>query len=119
MKNNGCFKKGHVAWNKGMKGFNPSPETTFKEGELVGAEHPSWTGGEQVMKSDCTYLWDGCNKRVRRPRKIYEQHYGKIPDGYVVIHKDGDRYNDTPENLLAISRAENLKRNNDEKINRN
>lgn len=106
------FKKGHEPWNKNMKGIRLNPATEFKEGVLVGEGHPSWKGGVQVMKTDCTYLHDGCNKRVRRPRKIYEDVYGKIPDGYVVIHKDGDRYNDHYTNLEAISRAENLKRNN-------
>jgi len=101
-----------------MKGFRPSQETEFKEGVHVGKEHPSWTGGEQVMKSDCVYEWSGVNKRVRRPRKIYEEHHGPIPKGYVVIHKDHNRYNDDPSNLEAISRAENMKRNNHKKLNK-
>lgn len=64
------------------------------------------------MKNDCTYLWDGTSKRTRRPRVAYEETFGPIPKEYVIIHKDGDRYNDDPNNLEAISRAENLKRNN-------
>lgn len=114
----GQFVKGHQPWNKGMKGFRPSQETEFKEGVLVGKGHPSWTGGEQVMKNDCVYEWSGANKRVRRPRKIYEEHHGPIPKGYVVIHKDHNRYNDDPSNLEAISRAENMKRNNHKKLNK-
>lgn len=109
--NRGSFKKGSAPWNKNLKGFNPSPETSFKEGQYVGDAHPSWKGGEQIPLNDCVHLWDGANNRVRRPRKIYEQHYGAIPEGFVVVHQDGDRYNDSPDNLIAISRAENLKRN--------
>jgi hypothetical protein len=107
----GRFKKGSVPWNKGMEGFNPSPQTQFKQGEKFGEIHPSWKGGIQVMKADCVYEWEGNGKRVRRPRKIYENHYGEIPKGHIIIHVDGDRYNDDISNLEAISRAENLKRN--------
>ena len=63
------------------------------------------------MKNDCTYLWNGTGKRARRPRVVYEETFGLIPKGYVIIHIDGNRYNDNPHNLKAISRAENLKRN--------
>ena len=110
--NKTSFKKGHEPWNKGVKGIRLNPATEFKEGELVGETHPSWKGGVQVPINDCAYLHAGANKRVRRPRKIYEDVYGKIPDGYVVIHKDGNRYNDHYTNLEAISRKENLNRNN-------
>jgi hypothetical protein len=115
MRNNkGQFTKGQTPWNKGSKNFNPSPETQFKSGENhVGENHPSWKGGVQVVSNDCAYLWVGNKVRVRRPRKIYEENFGPIPTNYVIIHKDGNRYNDSPENLEAISRAENLRRNNE------
>lgn len=109
--NKGSFKKGQTPWNKGKEGFNPSPETQFKTGELVGKDHPSWKGGVHMVKNDCAHLWTGANKRARRPRVIYEEYYGPIPKGYVVIHIDGNRYNDDIGNLEAISRADNLKRN--------
>ncbi len=109
----GTFKKGHTPWNKGKKGVNGESNTKFSEGDHhTGETHVSWKGGVQVMKSDCTYLWDGTGKRARRPRVSYEETFGPIPKGYVIVHKDGDRYNDDPNNLEAISRAENLKRNN-------
>jgi len=113
MSNRGSFKKGHIPWNKGKKGVNGYSDTKFTKGDHhTGENHVSWNGGIQVMKSDCTYLWDGTNKRARRPRVVYEETFGPIPKGYVIIHIDGDRYNDSPSNLKAISRAENLKRNN-------
>lgn len=109
----GTFKKGHTPWNIGKKGVNGESNTVFTKGDHhTGETHVSWKGGVQVMKSDCTYLWDGTSKRARRPRVAYEETFGAIPKGYVIIHKDGNRYNDNPNNLEAISRAENLKRNN-------
>lgn len=112
MRNNkGQFVKGADVWNKGMKGFRPSPETEFKVGQFVGEIHPSWKGGVQKPKNDCAYLWDGANKRKRRPRVIWEEHNGTLPEGYVVIHLDGDKYNDDISNLKAISRKELLQLN--------
>jgi len=106
------FKKGHKPWNVGLKGFNPSPETTWKKGDTEGAKHPQWKGGVQKMRNDCVYLYGGkAGLRLRRPREVYTAHYGKIRKGYVIFHKDGDMHNDRPENLEAISRAELVKRN--------
>jgi hypothetical protein len=111
----GQFTNGFTPWNKNLKGFRPSKETEFKTGELIGDTHPSWKGGVQVTKKDCTYLWAGANKRVRRPRVIWESYYGPVPDKMVIIHVDGNRYNDDINNLKAITRAEllffNSKRN--------
>jgi hypothetical protein len=108
------FKKGNVPWNKGMKGFRPSVGTEFK-GDLIGSKHPSWKGGIQIISNDVVYVWTGPNQRARRSRKIYEDNFGPIPKGYVIYHVDGDSHNDDPKNLIAISRAELLKRNRNEK----
>jgi hypothetical protein len=107
----GQFRKGMKPWNKDKKGLRLSPDSEFKTGEYVGEKHPSWKGGVQIAKNDCAYLWDGANKRKRRPKAVYEEHYGPVPDGHVIYHKDGNKYNDNPDNLEAITRAELLKRN--------
>jgi hypothetical protein len=99
------FEKGHTVWNKGLKGIHLSPETEFKKGQFTGSNHPSWKGGEQIPKSDCVYLFSDTNKRVRRPRKFYEDAYGEIPKGWILYHLDKDRYNDNLDNLIAIPRA--------------
>jgi hypothetical protein len=105
-----CYQKGNKAWNKGLS-IHLSPKSEFKEGENVGEKHPSWKGGVQKVKNDCVHLWAGANKRVRRPKVIYEKNFGKVPKGYVVYHLDGDKDNDEPSNLVAISRAELLRLN--------
>ena len=103
--NSGSFKKGHVAWNKGLKGIHLSPETEFKKGQLTGSEHPSWKGGEQINANDCVYIYAGANKRIRRPRKVYEDAHGEIPKGWILYHIDKDMHNDSLDNLIAIPRA--------------
>jgi hypothetical protein len=107
----GQFTSQNKPWNKDKKGIHLSPETEFKPGEKFGNTHPSWKGGVHMISNDCAYLWSGINKRVRRPRVVWENTHGKIPDGHVIIHKDGDKYNDDISNLECISRADNLKRN--------
>lgn len=111
MGNKGRFPKGNTPWNKGKKGIHLSPASEFKPGKNVGEDHASWKGGIQQMGKDCTYVWDGCNKRKRRPRAVYEQHIGPIPKGFVIYHSDGNKDNDDPANLEAISRAELVRRN--------
>lgn len=101
----GKFKSGHKPWNAGLKGIRLSPGTEFRKGEKTGKDHPSWKGGEQIMKSDCVHLYSGTNKRVRRPKKVYEGAYGEVPKGFVLYHLDGDRHNDGSDNLIAIPRA--------------
>jgi hypothetical protein len=39
-------------------------------------------------------------------RVIYEQHFGSIPKGWVVHHKDEDKGNNDPSNLEAMPRKE-------------
>ena len=101
----GRFKKGNKPWNSGLKGIHLNPSTEFKKGQFVGEKHPSWKGGEQKFTKDCVYLYAGNNKRVRRPKKVYEDAHGTIPKGWILYHIDGDRYNDDIDNLIAIPRA--------------
>ena len=109
--NKGVFKKGHIPHNIG-KPAQGGHNTRFKDGQCVGSKHPSWLGGIQVMKNDCVILWQGNNKRARRPKLIWEKHFGKLPKGYIIYHKDKNKYNDKIDNLEAITRAELLRRNN-------
>jgi hypothetical protein len=110
--NKGNFKKGHIPWNKGKKGIHCSPRTEFKKGIHAMENSPSWKGGIQYPKNDCVHITISSNVRVRRPRVVYEEHFGPVPEGYVIYHLDGDRTNDDPYNLEAISRAESMRRTN-------
>ena len=74
--------------------------------------HPSWKGGEQLNKNDCAYIYKGPNKRVRRPKKVYEDINGDIPKSWVIYHLDVDKDNDHIDNLIAIPRVILLKINN-------
>lgn len=42
-------------------------------------------------------------------RFLYENVYGKIPDGYDIHHVDGDSYNNNIDNLVCISQVDHAK----------
>jgi len=46
--------------------------------------------------------------RSSKYRKIYEEHHGKIPEGYHIHHKDGNRKNNSIENLICLSPEEHF-----------
>lgn len=109
----GKFEKGHKPWNAGVKGIHLNPDTEFKKGKMVGKDNYSWKGGEQLNTNDCVYLSVGANKRIRRPRKIYEDAHGEIPKGWVLYHLDKDMHNDSLDNLIAIPRSVLMQINSD------
>lgn len=117
---NGWFEKGHVPANKGKK---MSPEqyekcrrTMFKKGQK-----PVNTAaiGDESKKSEDDYVYvkvadEDVPSRFNwkeKHRLIYEENYGPIPEGYVVIFLDGNKRNFDPDNLMAISKADNARAN--------
>ena len=119
IEHDGKFKKGFTPHNAGKKledyltpdQIKRMKKTSFKKGQRAGEKNNTWKGGVQEMTHDCVYLYDGVGKRKRRPKAVYEEHFGKVPKGYVIYHKDGNKNNDDPDNLEAISRAELMRRN--------
>lgn len=41
---------------------------------------------------------------------VWEEHYGKVPDGYIVHHKDENKNNYLIENLELLSKAEHMRK---------
>lgn len=113
--NSGCFKKGSKPWNKGVTGYMGANVTSFKKGNISPNTVP--VGTEKVSKDDIIIvkvadeLYAGKKNWVSKHKMIYEQHYGKVPEGHVVIFADGDRRNFDIDNLIAVSRGELLKLN--------
>lgn len=55
-------------------------------------------------------------KEYRVHRVVWEMHYGKIPDGMMIDHKDGDPRNNKLENLRLATHGQNAQ---NRKINSN
>jgi len=76
-----------------------------------GADAPNWKGGQHIDHDGRVRIWDPDAKRYyHRSVKVWmAAHPGEsVPRGYVIHHKDGDKQNDVPENLVRLSLAEHV-----------
>lgn len=113
--NAGHFKKGHKAHNKGKKwdeymskeSQQNSRKTTFKKGYTPANHRQLWE--ERLTGDGYTEIKiKEPSKWMLKHRYIYEKHYGKIPDGYSIMFADQNKQNFDINNLILVSRAENL-----------
>lgn len=106
----GQFKKGQKSWNKGTKGLTSANKTSFKKGQVphnhrpVGSERISKDGYVQVKTKE-PRTWE------LKHRLVWEKEAGPVPNDHVVFHKDGDKLNNSPDNLCLISRTELIRLN--------
>ena len=113
--NGGQFKKGHVPQNKGKKqteymsqeAIERTKGTRFKKGNRpqnyrpVGSERINSDGYIEVKIADPS-KWE------LKHRYIYEKEYGKIPAGYNVMFADKNKLNFDIDNLILVSKSEDL-----------
>ena len=110
------FKKGHVSHNKGKKveefmseeGIKRSSATRFKKGHIPTDARP--VGFERLDKNG--YVWAkiaGQRTMTLKHRWVWKTQNGKIPEGYVVAFKDGNRQNCDISNLYLLSKADNAR----------
>lgn len=123
----GRFEKGSIPYNKGKKwddymskqGQINSMKTTFQKGKNVNNQRHKWrnVGDERLDKDG--YILVRTNERstksktnnikwVGKHNLIWEEHYGKVPQGSVIIFADGDKRNFDINNLICVSRYELL-----------
>lgn len=101
----GCFRKGFIPWNKGKKGYIGANKTSFKKGNKPKNWRP--VGSERIDSNEYTLIKVAePNKWVFKHRMIYEQKYGEIPKGAVIIFADGNKNNLNIDNLLCVTRDE-------------
>lgn len=101
----GQFHKGMTTWNKGKKGLCVSPASTFKKGHIPHNARP--VGHERIDTKD-GYIYvkvDGLRTMVLKHRHVWEQANGPVPEGHVVVFRDGNRMNCSLDNLLLVKRG--------------
>ena len=102
----GRFEKGRVPYNKGKKLPNmPENSGQFKKGNKppnylpVGTINFTTDGYPKEKIADP-------NKWVLKHRKVWEDNFGPIPEGYSVCFLDGDKTNYDISNLILLSNEE-------------
>lgn len=112
--NNGCFKKGSIPFNKGIKGLMKANKTSFGPGNLPANAKKVGSISRRKDKNGNDYL----HIKTAEPRTwkmlhlyIWECKHGKAPKGYCVIFKDKNTLNTRLDNLMLISRAELVRLN--------
>lgn len=111
----GRFEPGNVPANKGKKMppevYAKAAPTMFRKGHVPAnrmelGEYTHTTDGYLIRK-----VRDYGTQRERFEfvhRRVWEDHYGPIPDGKMVSFLDGDKDNCDIGNLVLIDNAENL-----------
>ena len=116
----GYFPKGHKPWNAGTKGkgLTGANKTSFKKGHRPANRKP--IGATRICSKDGYVLikiaekdpYTGFPTRYKLKHiHVWEQAHGPIPDGMVVIFRDGNKLNIDIENLMLVSRHELLRLN--------
>lgn len=102
----GRYPKGNVPWNKGTHyhAGGRAKETQFKAGNIPPQYRPVGStricrDGYLEVKIEDPNKWDYAH------RVLWEKAHGKIPEGHVVIFRDGNKENITLENLACIPRS--------------
>lgn len=105
---NSEFPKGHKPWNTGLKGVLKGSFTSFKKGHLP---HNTLSDGvirTRKNKHGTPYQWIrlGLAKWEMLHVHTYKKFYGEIPEGHIVIFKNKNTMDCSPENLLMISKQQ-------------
>lgn len=114
----GRFKSGHQTWNKGIKGstglHDASRASQFKIGQLPHNHHP--IGYERVDCEGYLHRKISDTGHTKRDFKlvhhiIWQSVHGEIPSGCYIVFADGNKANFDIDNLVCLTKAENMKRN--------
>lgn len=114
---NSRFPKGHAPLNKGVRMSDELREkvkhTFFQKGHQP---HNTKNDGDISFRQDkrgivIPHYRVEMGVWIPLKNKVWQDHHGEIPEGYLVVLKDGDNFNTSIENLECISKAENMLRN--------
>lgn len=111
------LKPGTIPPNKGKKiqeFMTPEQVAKFRRNQFKPGHNPhnlKYNGYERVREDGYVEVRIQRGVFIFKHRLIWERHNGKIPEGHVVVFKDGNRRNFNIDNLELISMRENSHRN--------
>lgn len=116
-KSRGQFQKGLVPWNKGTKGVMKANSGTFKKGNMP-AQTAKADGeiriryqSKKSKQDPQKYIRISLGKWQLLSHYTWEKAHGPVPHGCIIAYKDGDTMNCELDNLMLMTRAENMERN--------
>jgi len=90
--------------NKGREWYHANRECVLKQCKEYRIDNL-----EKIKEQKAQYYSDKGYKLAYPHRAIWENHFGiRIPEGFVVHHKDKNPLNNTPNNLLCLDRDEHV-----------
>ena len=100
------LKQGTISYLKNKynfySGYHTKNPSKYVKGHL---RNFKGIGYESVdNQNGYTYVTIGINKKISKQRYIWEQHYGKIPEGYVVTFLNQDNTDFRLENLELVKK---------------
>lgn len=109
----GRFKKGSVPHNAGTKGKMKPNNTSFRPGQLPhNTKHDgAITIRQRENEKPYKFVRLASGQWKHLHRHVWEQANGPAPSGWIVAFKDGDTMNCELDNLMLMSRKDNLFRN--------
>lgn len=116
----GHFTKGQIPANKGKKMpehlYEKAKATMFKKGQMP--SHTDPIGTEKMLADG--FVWVKVDDVLKAKKQVnwkqkhvllWEQANGKIPENHIIIFLDGNRENFDLDNLKMISKATNVRLN--------
>lgn len=107
------YSKGHTPANKGVPMsddlYSKVSQTMFKKGHTP--HNTKFDGHERIDKDGYVLIRVKEGKYVHKNRYVYEQAHGPIPKGMVCVFKDGNKRNFDIDNIILITKRENMLRN--------
>jgi hypothetical protein len=86
------FKKGMIPWNKNIKGkYHYQKNRGISNG---------------YINSSGYLVFYRFGREILAHREIWEKYHGKIPNGFLIHHRDNNRLNNDISNLMLITRRE-------------
>lgn len=116
------FKRGVTPWNKGSVGIMKRNSGTFQKGRQ-GAGLPigsvrirkDKTGAKRVWVKVSADKHSSYDWRLRAV-VVWEAANGKVPNGWLVHHKDRNTLNDDLANLQAMTRSQHMEEHREEHL---
>lgn len=105
----GRFQPGCVPFSKGTKGLLKRNSGSFQKGNIPKNHRP--VGSTRVVQGYHETKVAEPNVWKQTHRLIWEEAHGPVPDGCMVVFKDQDHGNLKLSNLMLISRAQNIRMN--------